>query len=103
VLLTESLQIPAVVGIVRPVLLIPAAIACQLPPAHLEAILLHELAHIRRHDYLVNLLQMLLEACLFYNPAVWWISRQVRIEREACCDALAAGATGEPVRLASTR
>ncbi|HEX4144817.1 MAG TPA: M56 family metallopeptidase [Pirellulales bacterium] len=91
---------PAVSGILRPVLLLPAAIVTELPPDCLEAILAHELAHIRRHDYLVNLVQMLIEAALFFNPAVWWISRQIRREREACCDSLAVGITGQPLTYA---
>ncbi len=91
---------PAVLGVLRPVLLLPAAIITELPPDCLEAILAHELAHIRRHDYLVNLVQMLVEAALFFNPAVWWISRQIRREREACCDALAVTATGQPLTYA---
>lgn len=100
VLLTPQLNSPAVLGIFRPVLLIPPAIACELTPQQLESILLHELAHIRRYDYLVNIGQLLVEALLFFNPAVWLISRQVRIEREACCDAFAARITGEPLRYA---
>ena len=100
VMLAAGLSSPAVVGFLRPVLLIPAAIACELTPQQLESILLHELAHIRRHDYLVNVGQMLIEALLFFSPAVWFISRQIRIEREACCDAFAANATGEPLRYA---
>ncbi|HTL30534.1 MAG TPA: carboxypeptidase regulatory-like domain-containing protein, partial [Tepidisphaeraceae bacterium] len=62
----------------------------------LRMILAHELAHIRRHDYLVNLFQLLVEAALFFNPAVWWISRQIRIEREACCDARAIASGAAP-------
>lgn len=100
VMVAAGLSSPAVVGFLRPVLLIPAAIACELTPQQLESILLHELAHIRRHDYLVNVGQMLIEALLFFSPAVWFISRQIRIEREACCDAFAAHATGEPLRYA---
>ncbi len=91
---------PAVLGIWRPVLLLPAAIISEMSPECLEAILAHELAHIRRHDYLVNLVQMLVEAALFFNPAVWWISRQIRREREACCDALAVNTTGQPLTYA---
>ena len=63
---------------------------------HLRAVLAHELAHVRRYDHLVNLCQMLVEALLFFNPAVWWLSRQIRIEREACCDAAAIAASGGP-------
>ena len=99
-LLVDDLLSPAVVGIFRPVIVIPAAIASGLPAQHLEAILLHELAHIRRNDYVLNLLQMLIEAVLFFNPAAWWISRCVRVEREASCDAMAANAIGQPVTFA---
>lgn len=88
---------PAVVGVLRPVLLLPASMLTGMPLDGIEAIVAHELAHVRRHDYLANLLQLLVEAALFFNPAVWWISRQIRREREACCDALAVEATGEPV------
>src|SRR5262249_25314266 len=65
------------------------------------AILAHELAHIRRHDYLVNLMQTLVETVLFYHPAVWWLSRRIRIERENCCDDLAVSLCGDPVAYAS--
>ena len=67
-----------------------------LSPAQVEAILAHELAHIRRHDYLVNLLQTLVETLLFYHPAVWWLSRRIRTERENCCDDLAVSLCGDP-------
>lgn len=100
VFFVEQLPTPAVVGIIRPALLLPASLATDLPIEYLDAILLHELAHLRRHDFLVNLGQMLLEAALFFNPMVWWLSRQVRVEREACCDALAADAVGEPTCMA---
>lgn len=89
-LLTRRLPSPAVWGVWKPALLMPAAMASSLTIAELEAIFAHELAHVRRHDHLINLLQMLLESALFFNPAVWWISRQVRVEREACCDRVAA-------------
>ena len=85
---------PAVVGFFRASLLVPTSMATGLSPEALRLILAHELAHIRRWDYLVNAVQMLVEAALFFNPAVWWISRRIRIEREACCDALAIAATG---------
>ena len=92
--LGPALRVPAVLGTIVPVVLLPLAVINEMPVAHLRMILAHELAHVRRHDYLVNLLQLLIEAVLFFNPAVWWLSRQVRIEREACCDALAVVATG---------
>ncbi len=94
VFVTNRISTPAIVGAVWPRILLPASLLSGLPAEHLEAVILHELAHIRRHDYLVNLLQLLIEAVLFFNPAVWWISRQIRIEREACCDARAVRATG---------
>src|SRR5208283_2158814 len=68
----------------------------------IQLILLHELAHIRRGDYLVNLCQLLVESLLFFNPAVWWISRQIRQEREACCDAVAVALAGERLQFART-
>ncbi len=80
---------PLVVGVIRPVVLFPAALLTGLSMDQVTALLVHELAHVRRHDYLVNLLQSLVETVLFYHPSVWWISRQIRRERELCCDDLA--------------
>jgi beta-lactamase regulating signal transducer with metallopeptidase domain len=91
------LEVPAVVGFLRPVVLVPAAAAAGMTPQQLDAILAHELAHVRRHDYLVNLLQSAAETLLFYHPAVWWISAHVRREREHCCDDAAAAACGSAV------
>lgn len=93
---------PAVLGVVRPVLILPLGMATGLPPEALQAILAHELAHIRRHDYLWNLVQMIVESLLFFNPAVWWINRRIRAEREACCDAVAAGLLGDSSRVAES-
>jgi beta-lactamase regulating signal transducer with metallopeptidase domain len=90
-------EVPTVLGWLRPVILLPASCLAGLTPAQLEAILAHELAHIRRHDYLVNLLQSVVETVLFYHPAVWWISRRVREEREHCCDDLAVEICGDRV------
>ncbi len=86
---------PTVVGFLRPVVLLPASALTGLTSEQLEAILAHELAHVRRHDYLVNLLQSVLETLLFYHPAVWWVSGRVRAERENCCDDLAVSACGD--------
>ena len=86
---------PAVIGWLRPVLLIPASMSGGLTVVQLETILAHELAHIRRHDYAVNLFQSVLETLLFYHPAVWWVSRQIREEREHCCDDLAVATSGD--------
>ncbi|MFN0165726.1 MAG: GWxTD domain-containing protein, partial [Bryobacteraceae bacterium] len=87
----ESLAsaVPATCGWLRPVILLPASSITGLPPEQLEAVLTHELAHIARHDYLVNLLQVAVETLLFFHPAVWWISGHIRHEREVCCDELA--------------
>jgi beta-lactamase regulating signal transducer with metallopeptidase domain len=90
-------QAPSVIGWLRPVILMPAAAMAGLEPSALEAVFAHELAHIRRHDYLVNLLQSVVDTLLFYHPAVWWVSKQIRIERENCCDDLAAEACGDRV------
>lgn len=84
----------------RPVVLLPIAVAARMPADLVEALLAHELAHVRRHDYLVNLLQGIVEALLFYHPVVWWLSRRIRLERELVADDLAAAALGEPRRLA---
>jgi beta-lactamase regulating signal transducer with metallopeptidase domain len=67
-------------------ILLPSSVISGLSVKQLEMILAHELAHIRRHDYLVNLLQSIIETLLFYHPGVWWVSRQIRKEREHCCD-----------------
>ncbi|AVR98622.1 M56 family metallopeptidase [Pseudoduganella armeniaca] len=84
----------------RPVVLVPASLLSGLPPELLQALLAHELAHVRRHDYLVNLLQNAVETVLFYHPAVWWLSRRIRHERELIADAIAAEHAGGPRRLA---
>lgn len=81
-------EVPMVVGWLRPVILLPASSLSGLTPAQLEAILAHELAHVRRYDYLVNVFQNLIETLMFYHPAVWWISRNIREDREHCCDDL---------------
>jgi GWxTD domain-containing protein len=77
---------PVLIGYWRPVILLPLGCLTGLSAAQVECILLHELAHVMRHDYIVNLLQSLVEGLLFYHPAVWWVSRVVRAERENCCD-----------------
>ena len=78
-------------------MLVPAATLAGLSASQLELVLAHELAHIRRRDYLVNLLQTAVETLLFYHPAVWWVSGRMRVEREHCCDDLAVAACGNPV------
>jgi D-alanyl-D-alanine endopeptidase (penicillin-binding protein 7) len=98
--IVDSLASPITAGFWRPVVLLPAALVTGMPPALLEALLAHELGHVRRHDYLVNLVQNVIEALLFYHPAVWWISHRIRLEREQIADDFAARALGEPRRLA---
>src|SRR5881392_4109170 len=95
VLESAVLQVPAVLGWVRPVILVPASALTGLTPLQLDALLAHELAHVRRYDYLVNLIQSVIETLLFYHPAVWWISARVRDEREHCCDDLAVAVCGD--------
>ena len=94
-LATDRVDAPAVIGWLRPVILAPVGVLCGLAPEQVEALLAHELAHVRRHDYLVNVLQGIAESLLFYHPAVWWISNQIRAEREHCCDDLAVAASGD--------
>jgi beta-lactamase regulating signal transducer with metallopeptidase domain/predicted nucleic acid-binding Zn-ribbon protein len=91
---------PLTAGWLRPVVLLPVAVAARMPVDLVEALLAHELAHVRRHDYLVNVLQGAVEALLFYHPVVWWLSHRIRVERELVADDLAATALGDRRRLA---
>jgi len=92
---SACVQVPTVIGWLRPVVLIPASCLTGLSTEQIEAIFCHELAHVRRHDYLVSVFQSVAEALLFYHPAVWWVSKQVRRERECCCDAVAVAYGGD--------
>jgi len=92
---TNRVDSPSVIGWLRPVILAPVGVLSGLAPEQVEALLAHELAHVRRHDYLVNVLQGIAESLLFYHPSVWWISNQIRAEREHCCDDLAVAASGD--------
>jgi len=96
----EGLPGPSVVGFLRPAILVPTGWFLNMSPAHVEALLAHELAHVLRHDYLVNLLQSLLEVLFFYHPGLWWLSRRIRQERELACDAFATHLLGDPLPLA---
>ncbi len=87
---SSRLEVPAVIGWLRPAIILPISTLAGLSPSHFEAILAHELAHVRRRDYLVNVLQCLVETLLFYHPAVWWVSGWIRREREHSCDDVAA-------------
>jgi beta-lactamase regulating signal transducer with metallopeptidase domain len=83
------LDSPVVVGWLRPVVLLPISLISGFTTEQLSAVLAHELAHIRRHDFVVNVLQRCVESVLFYHPAVWWLSKRIRAEREHCCDDIA--------------
>lgn len=91
------LQTPAVIGWFRPIILLPLAALTGLSEAQLRAVIAHELAHIRRLDAFVNLFQIMVETLLFYHPAIWWLNRRIRIERELCCDEIAVSLTGNRV------
>lgn len=97
---TVRAQGPMVVGVLKPVILFPAGLLASLPPAQVEALLLHELAHLRHRDFIVNLAQRLMETLLFYHPAVWWVSGQIQREREHRCDDWVASVQGTGRRLA---
>ncbi|WP_119079342.1 M56 family metallopeptidase [Chitinophaga alhagiae] len=98
--ISRHLQVPVMIGFLRPVILLPAAMVNNLSPEQLEAILLHELAHIKRNDYLLNIFQTIVETILFFNPFVWWISKNIRLEREHCCDDLVIAGTVQPLHYA---
>ena len=96
-----ALASPVTVGFFRPLVLLPASLLSGMPVPLLEALLAHELAHVRRRDYLVNLLQSVAEALLFFHPVVWWLSARLRVERELVADALAAQSLQDPAQLAT--
>jgi uncharacterized protein (TIGR03435 family) len=103
IVIVDSVRVdtPTVIGWLRPVVVLPIAAMSNLAPSQVEAILAHELAHVRRHDFLVNLLQTAAETLLFYHPAIWWISGRIRAERENCCDDVAVEVCGDPVTYAA--
>jgi beta-lactamase regulating signal transducer with metallopeptidase domain len=83
------IDMPLTYGILKPVILVPSALFLQLSPAQLEAIITHELAHVKRHDYLINLIQSMLEVVFFFHPVFWWINKEIKEQRENACDELA--------------
>jgi len=99
-LISMKSQVPMVIGWLRPVVLLPAAMLTGLTPNQLDMLLLHELAHVRRHDYLVNFIQTLVEILLFFHPAVRWVSKQMRNEREYCSDDMAVSVCKKPLAYA---
>lgn len=94
---SEKINVPLVFGYIKPIILIPCSLINRLDPQQMETILLHELAHIRRNDYLWNLLQMVMETLMFFNPAAWFVSRIIRQEREHRCDDLVLNITKTPL------
>ncbi len=97
-LLQSSLtKVPLVIGFIKPVILIPLSALSGLSTKEIECIIAHELAHIKRNDYFINILQKIVEILFFYHPAVWWISTVVKMERENCCDDIAISLTGDSV------
>ncbi|MFC4273923.1 M56 family metallopeptidase [Achromobacter aloeverae] len=98
--IARGLSTPITAGWLNPVILVPAHLVTGMPADLLEALLAHELAHVRRLDFLVNLLQHGIEALLFFHPSIWWLSRRIRVERERIADEIAAGLVGDPRRLA---
>ena len=99
--LSEKIGNPLTAGVLRPWILLPCSALTNLTPEQLEMVLLHELAHIRRGDYLWNLMQTGMETIFFFHPAVWWVSRRVREERELCCDDMALECCCDPAAYAS--
>lgn len=95
-----SIQVPSVIGWLKPVILLPPSVLSGLTPLQIELILAHELAHVRRCDHLWNLVQITVETLLFYHPVVRWVSNQVRIEREQCCDDMVVTLHGNPIAYA---
>ncbi len=91
---SDILNIPCVIGYFKPIILFPAAMFSALPVKEVEAILIHELGHIRRNDFLVNIIQNIVEVVFFFNPAVIWVSTLIKTEREICCDDIAVSVTG---------
>ena len=91
---------PLTLGHLKPLILLPAAMLAQVSPQHLEAFLVHELAHIKRKDYLINILVSVVETLFYFHPAVWWISGKIEVERESCCDKIAVALTGNKLEYA---
>lgn len=94
---SARILVPSVIGWLKPVILLPPSVISGLTPLQIELILAHELAHVRRHDYVWNLVQIVVETLLFYHPVVRWVSNQARIEREQCCDDLVVALHGDPL------
>ena len=95
--ISHHIQGPLAIGIVRSLVILPVSALMALSPEQLEAVLAHELAHVRRADYLWNLIQTMVETLLFFHPAVWWLGRRLRQQRELCCDDVAVQSCADPL------
>lgn len=102
VALCSAVTVPSVLGTLRPLLLLPISYATALAPEQIEVLVMHELAHVLRHDHVVSLIQRLIESFLFFNPFIWAISSQLRVDREWCCDDLVVAAGGTAVEYAAS-
>jgi bla regulator protein blaR1 len=89
ILESAIVKMPIVIGHLKPIILMPLGLAASIPPDQVEAIIMHEMAHIKRNDYFINLLKSLIEVFYFYHPGIWWISSIIETEREHCCDDIA--------------
>lgn len=97
---SARVTVPMTAGWLKPIILLPIGMLANMPLAHVEMILLHELSHIRRHDYLMNLMQGFVEIVFFFHPAIWWLSDGARTEREHCCDDRVLSLRGDPLAYA---
>ena len=100
ILESAAVEVPTVIGWLKPLILLPMSTISALKPEEIEMLLAHELAHIRRHDFFVNLMQTAVETLMFYHPAAWWISHRIRVEREHCCDDMAIETCGSALQYA---
>lgn len=90
-----NVKVPLAIGYIKPIVLLPLGMISGLPYTQVEALIAHEFAHIKRYDFIINLIQTLVETIFFYHPAVWWISNQIREERENCCDDITVNVCGD--------
>jgi beta-lactamase regulating signal transducer with metallopeptidase domain len=97
---SAKVSVPTIVGHIKPILLFPIGALAGLPVSQIEAIISHELAHIKRNDYLINLVISVIEVLFFFNPAIWWLNSRIKTDREILCDDLALSVTGDPTNYA---
>ena len=100
--MNANVQVPMIMGTIKPLILIPVSLISGLTTKQLEVIIAHELAHLKRNDFFINIIQSLVDIVFFYHPAMWWLSSEIRKERENCCDDMAIKVTGNKILLAKT-